>query len=635
MSLPRLSLLAVLAVVWLSPAVEAGERGPVVRPAAVADDGAVRVIVKYRAGSALMRAQAAGAALPLHGDAMGKRLGLVLKDRRVLGARTQSLQARGISAEALAQRLAAHADVEWAVPAYRRFAFAAPNDPYYGPNQVTVTPTAGQWYLRAPDATLVSAINAVGAWDVTNGSPSVTVAVLDTGITAHPDLAGKSHPGYDFVASTPDTPGDSDADPSDPGDWDTTSNSSWHGTETAGIVGAATDNGVGIAGTGRNVMVLPVRVLGRGGGFDDDIIAGMRWAGGLTGSPTTNAHPAKVINMSLGSTGACTPAYADAIAELNRAGVTVVVAAGNESGAAVGTPANCPGALSVAGLRHSGTKVGYSNVGPENAIAAPGGNCVNEAGACLYPIMTTSNSGATTPASPVYTGSGGNASLGTSFSSPQVAGVVALMLSADPTLTPARVRQVLQATARPFPTSTAVAACRPPSAAAQNECYCTTTTCGAGMLDAAAAVAAVAGGGLVPPTVSIAASTTEPAVNTTVTLDAGASTADAGRTVTGWQWSVVGGTASASLTGSTTGPTASLRVAAAGDITVRLTATDSAGARSTSSVTLYASAAGGGPSGSSGGGGGGGGALSTFWVSLLALAVVVLLRQRFRPLDQG
>jgi serine protease len=170
--------------------------------------------------------------------------------------------------------------------------------------------------------------------------------------------------------------------------------SSWHGTQVAGIVGAATDNHLGIAGVGRDIMVLPVRVLGRCGGTDSDIIAGMRWAAGLTSdvggiSPVINRHPAKVLNLSLGGSGLCTeteaPQYREVMLELAAAGVTVVVAAGNEAGLAVGLPANCPGALAVSGLRHIGTKVGFSSIGAEVWISAPGGNCVNETGPCLYP----------------------------------------------------------------------------------------------------------------------------------------------------------------------------------------------------------------------------------------------------------
>src|SRR5262249_9009044 len=149
------------------------------------------------------------------------------------------------------------------------------------------------------------------------------------------------------------------------------------------------------------VHVLPVRVLGKCGGQDSDIIAGMRWAAGLPvpGLPA-NPYPARVINMSLGGDGSCSAAYRDAVDQITAAGTVIVAAAGNPSGHAVGTPANCPGVIAVAGVRHVGTKVGFSSLGAEVAISAPGGNCVNTAAnsPCLYPILTTTNSGTTVPA---------------------------------------------------------------------------------------------------------------------------------------------------------------------------------------------------------------------------------------------
>jgi len=252
--------------------------------------------------------------------------------------------------------------------------------------------------------------------------------------------------------------------------------------------------------------VLPVRVLGKCGGYDSDIIAGMRWAAGLPvpGAPA-NPYPARVINMSLGGPGACHAGYADAISEITAAGTVIVASAGNSAGHAAGTPANCSGVIAVAGLRHAGTKVGFSDLGLNIAISAPGGNCVNiTAGSpCLYPILTTSDAGTTTPIGPIYTDSF-KPSLGTSFAAPLVSGTAALMLSVQPALTPQRVRQVLQATTRPFPTTggdngdgTPVPQCTVPQYGSfgnpvdQLQCYCTAYTCGAGMLDAGAALSAL------------------------------------------------------------------------------------------------------------------------------------------------
>ncbi len=219
----------------------------------------------------------------------------------------------------------------------------------------------------------------------------------------------------------------------------------------------------------------------------------------------------------------------------------VVAAAGNSEGLAAGSPANCPGVIGVAALRHVGSKVGFSDVGPEISIAAPGGNCVNSSGACLYPILTTVDSGTTTSVSPTYSDSF-NPSLGTSFSSPLVSATAALMLSVQPTLTPDAVRAAIQASARPFPTSGlppdpvtgALVACHAPNGVVQDQCYCTTTTCGAGMLDAGAAVRAALGTSLL-----ITASPTAPVAGQAIALSSSSSTLAPGRSIASWQWSLV------------------------------------------------------------------------------------------------
>src|SRR5207249_11843267 len=132
-------------------------------------------------------------------------------------------------------------------------------------------------------------------------------------------------------------------------------------------------------------------------------------------------------------------------------GVLVVVSAGNEGGP-VDSPANCAGAAGVAGLRHAGTKVGYSSLGPEVALSSPAGNCVNTTGGpCLYPITTTFNQGTMSAGASGYTDQVNNPNLGTSFSAPIVSGIAGLMLSVNGNLNSTQLIARLKAGALPFP----------------------------------------------------------------------------------------------------------------------------------------------------------------------------------------
>jgi serine protease len=505
-------------------------------PGAPLASDTARAIVKLRADSPLLRKEALPGAVrhAAHAQALGQRLGMAMSDGDPLSERAQVVLAKGLTSTELAQRLARESDVEYAVPDERRRAQTAPNDPLYVDGVGGDGPAVGQWYLRVPGGIVTSSLDIETAWNVTLGDPDMVVAVVDTGARFdHPDLLGKFLPGYDMT-SDPAAANDGDgrdADASDPGDWITDAeannpfgpffgctpldpftgrfvaeDSSWHGTQVSGLIAAVTNNGIGMAGVGPNLRVLPVRVLGKCGGFDSDIIAGMRWAAGLAvpGVPA-NPHPARVINLSLGGPGPCTAAYADAIGEIAAAGAVIVVAAGNSAGHALGSPANCNDVISVAALRHVGTKVGFSDLGPDVAISAPGGNCVNITigSPCLYPILTTSDTGTTTPLAPTYTNSF-TPSVGTSFAAPLVSGTAALILSVQPSLAPLQVRQTLQATAQPFPTTggdngdgAPVPQCTAPhydrfgNPIDQLQCYCTTDTCGAGMLDAGAALSAL------------------------------------------------------------------------------------------------------------------------------------------------
>jgi serine protease len=623
------------------------------------------VIVRFKADAPTVRQhaltgaakpEAVGAVLSKRAATLGARIGRALEAGPAVGERMQVVREPGADAVALARRIAADPEVEFAEPNGRqRRLQVPPNDPLYGfaarpPNG----PDAGQWYLRAPNALFRSSINAEAAWLARGfGSPTVVVAVLDTGVRfEHPDLGrvatgGRLLPGYDFVSSvTVANDGDGrDGDPSDPGDWTSTadlsssefsgcevSDSSWHGTATASLVGAAANNGIGIAGSAPGVQVQPVRVLGKCFGRDSDIQAAMRWAAGIAvdGVPA-NANPAKVINMSLGSDAVCSAGYQAVVSEIVARGVVIVAAAGNSTGGPVGTPASCAGVVAVGGLRHAGTKVGFSDLGAEVAIAAPAGNCINiDGGPCLYPIVAAIDDGLTSPVAPAWSDSVLYPTLGTSFASPLVAGVVALMFSQNAALTVEQVRALLQGTARAFPAATGGAgeppACTVPARNVQQlECYCPNPTgphyplCGAGMLDANAAVRAAAAG-------LVALVDVQPAVaekGQLITLSSQRSAAAAGRSIVSRSWTLInGGGAVGGFTSPTNGATATLSPAATGTIVVQLTLTDDAGA----SISQIASIVVAEPAPVDGGDGGG--ALSWPWLLLLGLAVVALARTR-------
>jgi len=518
----------------------AAERAPAPRAALAPMAG--EVIVRFKADTPLMRRHALAArsesatvqsVLTQRAGALGQRAGLALEAGMAVGDRSQVVRARGIDAAALAALLRANPDVEFAEPNGRRRIATAPNDPLYGAQNAGVRPNGpdvGQWYLRAPAGEVTSSIDIEAAWARTKGSSSVVVAVLDTGVRFdHPDLGraasgGRLLPGYDFVSDSvvANDGNGRDSDPSDPGDWvdggDQASHpsefgdcevasSSWHGTGTASLVGAATSNAIGMAGVAPNVKVLPVRVLGKCYGTDADIQAAMLWAAGIPvpGVPD-NPNPARVLNLSLGGGGECTADYQSAVDDVRATGAVVVVAAGNSAGQAVGAPGNCSGVITVVALRHVGTKVGFSDLGADVSIAAPGGNCVlvGDNDPCLYPILLATNDGSASPGGSAWSDSV-NYSIGTSFSAPLVAGTAALMFSINPALTPNELRTALRSSARPFPTNGAdngsdplsVRRCdepnRYPGTDRDLQCYCTTSTCGAGMLDAGAAVAAAVG----------------------------------------------------------------------------------------------------------------------------------------------
>ena len=364
-------------------------------------------------------------------------------------------------------RLADNPEVVSVEPNLRMYPAALPNDPLLG----------YQWGLYEA----AGGINAEPAWDQANGS-GIVIAVIDTGQTAHPDLDAKTRPGIDLIsdpANSRDGNG-RDANPADEGDWNAAGQcgqdapqraSTWHGTHVAGIAAALTNNGEGVAGVAYLSWLQHVRVLGTCGGTLADIADGMVWAsGGQVPGVPANPTPARVLNLSLGGISACGTTYQAAINSARSRGSVLIVAAGNDTvPAAMETPANCQGVVTVASNGRTGGRAVYSNYGIAVDVSAPGGDSSNSAN---DGILSTINLGTTVPIGPGY-----DMKDGTSMAAPYVAGIAALMLSRNAALTPDQIEALLRNTARPFPS------------------FCS-GGCGTGIVDAGAAVAAAAGGSI-------------------------------------------------------------------------------------------------------------------------------------------
>ncbi len=512
-----------------------------------------RFIVKYVDGSAEQANAAvrdaalksAAVAVPdARSQRAGKPLALRHERRMAVGAEVvrSSRKLDRIEAESLMRQIASNPNVEYVEVDKLNKVALTPND----------TNFSQQWgYGTTP-----AGIRATQAWDVTTGTGAV-VAVLDTGITNHSDLNANMLPGYDFIIDTA-VAGDGngrDGDASDPGDYSGGYASSWHGTHVAGTVAAVTNNGKGVAGTAFGAKVVPVRVLGRGGGYDSDIADAVIWAsGGSVSGVPANANPAEVINLSLGGTGTCGSAMQSAINGAVGRGTTLVIAAGNSNANTSGfSPANCNNVIAVGSITSTGARSSFSNYGALVDIAAPGSN-----------IMSTLNSGSQGPGSESYASYNG-----TSMAAPHVAGVVALIQSvSNPAKTPAQIEALIKSSASAFPST--------PS-----------QTIGAGIVNAKAAVDAAGGGtGNTPPTANFSVSTSG------LVASFSDSSSDSDGSIASRSWSFGDGSSSTATNPSKT-------YGAAGTYSVTLTVTDNSGATNsrTQSVTV------------SGGGGGGGSVL--------------------------
>ena len=518
---------------------------------------------------------------------------------------------RSSSAQAIA-KLNQDPSVEYAECNTRQHSMAAQNDTDY----------ANQWYLFEA----AGGINAEDAWDTETGDAATVIAVVDTGIRTHSDIT-RILPGYDFIsdiATANDSDG-RDTDPSDPGDFISNaentapggpfencgeSDSSWHGTFVSGIALANAGNNAAIAGIDHAGQLLPVRVLGKCGGFIADISDGIRWAAGLTvpGVPP-NMNPANIINLSLGIEESCSNTQQSAINAAVTAGAIVIVAAGNEGSLASNfSPANCDNVLVVAASTRQGGETCYTNIDDAVDLSAPGGNdndvangCTAAAGDGLY---STSNAGITTFAV------AGNEryGIGTSFATPMVSGAAALIKALAPTYTPQQIRNVLIGSTRNFPTGTT-----------DSFRDCTQFNCGSGILDINAALNLVnAGGATIAPASFVFASQNSVARDTQITsnnITVSGTNAWSEVFITDGQYSVNGGTPVSAKSYVKSGDTVNIRLQSSNSNSTSTSATINIGSvTSTFSVTTVAAA----PtvtstSRSSGGGG------SFIWLNILLL----------------
>lgn len=376
-------------------------------------------------------------------------------------------------AGAILERLRALPEIEQVTEDLRTSRDLTPNDAAF--------PT--QWNMQSV-YTYGGAANLPAAWTMTTGSASTVVAVIDTGITAHPEFQSRILPGYDFI-SDPVNANDGngrDSDASDPGDWtakhecgygEPAYTSSWHGTHVTGIIAAAGNNWSGMAGVNWRTRILPVRVLGKCGGSVSDIIDGMLWAVGLEvpGVPT-NPNPAQVLNLSLGgwSPSGCTSAYEEALNRVRATGALVVAAAGNDDNeSAYVVPAACEGVMTVGAIDHDGYRASYSNYSVVNAVSvsAPGGD-ISYYGTDGSGIYSTVNSGTKGPVASSYA-----YYQGTSMAAPHVSGIAALALAQDPQISPELLYYSIYLSSHDFP--------RDSICSSYAETY---LLCGAGIADA-------------------------------------------------------------------------------------------------------------------------------------------------------
>jgi thermitase len=310
------------------------------------------------------------------------------------------LQAPPQAGLALLEHLRQRPDVEFAEFDSTVQAFLQPDDPYFTTSfSSSHSGNVTQWGPQA--------VSAPAAWDLTMGDASIVIAIVDTGVdSSHPDLSSKVVGQYSFTGTTKDGFG--------------------HGTHCAGIAAAATNNDVGIAGMCPNCSILSVKVLNdQGSGYMSDVASGITYAA---------SHGARVISLSLGG-GAISDTMRSALQYAVAHNALPVCAMGNSSSSTnTPEPAYWHDCLSVIATDQNGAKASFSNSGMKADVAAPGVAILSTMP--TYPVTLTTSYGYKTN----Y-----DALSGTSMATPMVAGVAGLVLSENPSLTPAQVAGIIEA----------------------------------------------------------------------------------------------------------------------------------------------------------------------------------------------
>jgi subtilisin family serine protease len=349
---------------------------------------------------------------PLATDALAR--GVLAGDGLAVIGRIDAIDVYVVSVPAgreaeVARELKRNLAVAYAEPDYIVRALRVPDDPYFA---------IEQWNLAQ--------IGGPAAWDLTTGSASVVIAVVDTGVDiGHPDLASKIVAGYDFV--------NLDTDPQD---------DEGHGSHVAGIAAAVSNNTVGVSGVSWGAAIMPVKVLDdSGSGYTSDVAAGIAWAAD---------HGARVINLSLGGPGA-SQTLQDAVDHAYSAGALIVAAAGNDysSGNPVNYPAACEHVVGVAATNDQDGHASYSSAGSWVDVAAPGGDPTGSSDPNpRHWIMSTYWRGAVAAsAEPQAIQAAYERHAGTSMATPHVAGLAALVWSRHPEWTHDQVAWAIESTA--------------------------------------------------------------------------------------------------------------------------------------------------------------------------------------------